>query len=454
MTATLDKPPPSSVSAGPTPRWTPLRPHRAQWRLATCKARFVAVSAGRRSGKTELAKRRLVMSLPVCKGVPETQYFFGGPTHDQAKHIAWQDLLDLVPAHWIPGGKRGPNVSYGELWIRCVFPSHAARLWVLGLDQPRRVEGLAWDGCVLDESCDLKPGVFARSVRPALADRLGWCWRIGVPKRTGIGAPEYREFCESCEAGQYQDGAAFTWPSADVLPAAEVQHARETLDPRDFREQYEAAWETVSGQVFYAFSREFNVRPCPRHSRHALSIGCDFNVDPMAWVIGHAYPDRLEWFDEIWLRNANTQAALDALWARYSAHEGGFQFFGDASGRARKTSASATDYLLIANDPRFAARGRTIHFPEANPAVADRFASCNAMFCNAAGQRRMFIDPNCRRLIRDLEIRGYKPGTREPADTGDVGHVTDAMGYVVWRLFPLRLDQPAGEQRIILRRPV
>jgi len=452
MNATATNPKPAA--GGPTPRWTPMRPHLAQWRLATCRDRFVAVSAGRRSGKTELAKRRLVMSMPVYRGVPETQYFFGGPTHDQAKHIAWQDLLDLVPDHWVPGGKLGRNVSYGKLWIRCGFPGHHATLWVLGLDQPRRVEGTAWDGCVLDESCDLHPGTFARSVRPTLADRLGWCWRIGVPKRSGLGAPEFREFCESCEAGEYPNGAAFSWPSADILLSEEVQHARETLDPRDFREQYEAAWETVSGQIFHAFSREYNIRPCPYHANHALSIGCDFNVDPMAWVIGHAYPDRLEWFDELFIRNCNTQAALNVLWERYASHTGGFQFFGDASGRARKTSASATDYLQIANDSRFTSRGRTIHFPEANPAVADRFASCNAMFCNAAGNRRMFVDPNCRHLIRDLEVRGYKPGSRDPADTGDVGHVTDALGYVVWRLFPLSLDVPAGENRVILRRAV
>ena len=434
---------------GPTPRWAPLRPHPVQWRLMTSTAQFIGVPAGRQSGKTEFAKRRLVMSLPVYRGWPDTQYFFGGPTQEWAKHIAWQDLLDLTPESWIPGGKSGPNVSYSELWIRCIFPTHSVRLWVLGLDKPRRAEGVSWDGCVLDESCDLKPGLFGRSVLPALAIRSGWCWRIGVPKRTGPGAPEYREFCESCETGEYPDGESFTWPAWDILPAEEVDHARQTLDPRDFNEQYGARWETVSGQIFHAYSREYNVRPCAYNPSRALVVGSDFNVDPMAWTIGHAYPDRLEWFDEIWLRNANTQEALNVLWGRYSSHTGGFQFFGDATGQARKTSASTTDYLLIANDRRFAGRGRTIHYATANPPQADRFASCNAMFHNAAGERRMFVDPACRHLIRDLEIRGYEPGTREPADSGDVGHITDAMGYVVWRLFPLRLDQPAGMGRII-----
>jgi hypothetical protein len=424
-----------------------------QSRLATSTDRFVAVWAGRRSGKTELAKRRLVASLPVYRGVPATQYFFGGPTLYQAKRIAWRDFLDFIPRTWTPGGYRGCNISYGELWLRCVFPTHTATLYVVGLDQPARIEGAAWDGCILDESADLKPETFGRSVRPALADRRGWCWRIGVPKRSGPGAPEYREFCDACAAGTYPDGAGFSWLSADILPAAEIQHARETLDPRDFREQYEAAWETVSGQIFHAFHRDYNVRPCPYDPGRPIIVGSDFNVDPMAWAIGHKYPDRLEWFDEIWLRNANTQAALNSLYAKYESHRGGFEFYGDSSSRSRKTSATSTDYLLIANDPRFTRLRRTIHYPAANPLTADRFAACNALFCNAAGSRRMFVDPACKRLLRDIEIRGYKPGSREPADSGDVGHITDAVGYAVHCLFPIRLDLGiAPTNRVVITR--
>ncbi len=43
-------------------------------------------------------------------------------------------------------------------------------------------------------------------------------------------------------------------------------------------------------------------------------------------------------------------------------------------------------------------------------------------------------------MIQDLEVRSYKPGTRAPADGPDVGHMSDAMGYAVERLFPVRLE--------------
>src|SRR5262249_24890285 len=41
-------------------------------------------------------------------------------------------------------------------------------------------------------NCDIKPGTVDLTILPALTWRNGWLWRIGVPKRFGIGAKEFR----------------------------------------------------------------------------------------------------------------------------------------------------------------------------------------------------------------------------------------------------------------------
>jgi hypothetical protein len=426
--------------------WNQQRYHQTQRFLWYTKSRFTAVPAGRRSGKTEFAKRRLIAWLPVQRDWRNPRYFYGGPTYGQARRIAWDHLLNLIPPDWIRGGRYGRNVSRGDMRIKTIFGSE---LWVIGLDSPQRVEGDPWDGCILDESSDLKEGAFTRSIRPALSDRQGWCWRIGVPKRAGLGAREYRLFCEACEHGAYPDGACYTWPSADILPAHEIAQARATLDPKDFREQYGASWETAGGAIFFAWDRAENCRPCEYRPGLPIIVGSDFNVDPMCWCLGHKVDNTLEWFDEVWMRDTNTQRSLDALWQRYSAHKGGFEFYGDASGRARKTSSSTSDYLLILGDKRFQQAGRKIRYPETNPLLRDRFAACNAMFLNADADRRMFVDPKCTHLIDDIETRAYKPGTSEPADAHDQGHMTDAMGYAVFRLFPIKYKAP-GQSAVII----
>ncbi len=421
------------MTAKLTAAWTPLRYHAGQAALWTCPKRFVAVCAGRGSGKTEIAKRRLVRALGETKPWRDPRYFYGGPTHDQAKRVAWQDLLDLTPKHWIR------TISLSELRITTIFGSE---LWVIGLDKPQRIEGVQWDGCVLDESSDLRPGVFTLNILPALSHRTGWCWRIGVPKRTGPGAPEFRAFFLKGMAGEDPNTAAFWWPSSDILSADALSYARANLDAKDYREQFDARWETAGGRIFHAFERDYNVRPCAYHPEKMVIVGSDFNVDPMAWVLGHVYDrQRVEWFDEVWIRDTNTQATLNVLAGRYSGHRGGWEFYGDATGRARKTSASLSDYQQILEHPEFKRMGRTVHYPRSNPVVADRFAACNAMFANAAGDRRMFVDPRCKRLIADLENRHYRPGTREVEDSGDLGHaclVGDTMVETSRGPFPIR----------------
>lgn len=409
--------------------WKPFEAHKTQQELWNYRGQFAAVWAGRGSGKTDLAKRKLVISLPDIKSWPDPRYFYGAPTEQQAKRIAWDDFQGMIPPNWVR------KINASDLYIETLW---GARLYVVGLDKPPRVEGLQWDGGVIDESCDIKPGAFRLSILPALTWRKGWCWRIGVPKRQGIGAPEFKRLCQQAAKGLIDDTEAFNWASSDIVPRRLLCHARATMAPKDYKEQFDGQFQSAGGGVFYAFDEEVNIKPCSYQRNMPLIIGQDFNVDPIAWVIGHLWENRIEWIDELFIHDTNTAATLEILYQKYSHHRAGFRFFGDATGQARKTSAALSDYRQIEGHAGFKRLGRTVHYPKGNPPVEDRFAACNAMFKNRLGRSRMFVDPGCLNLIADLEARTYKKGTREPADVGDVGHITDAMGYPVHRLFPIQ----------------
>jgi hypothetical protein len=419
-----------------TPAWTRFKYHETQRALWDCRKRFIVVPAGRGSGKTEIAKRYLVRALSQVKDHRwrrHTRYFYAAPTQSQAMDIAWEHFQQLIPPQWIePDGVRiTPKPR-----IRCRFRTHRADLYVVGLDQPQRIEGPQWDGAVVDECSDTKPSAFKLNIMPALYRRSGWLMRTGVPKRKGVGAAAYRKFFEDARDGKIDNAAAFTWPSSDIVPEDVLKDARQQLDPRDYNEQFNASWETAGGAVFYAFDRRLNVRVCKYDRTQPLMVGSDFNVNPMAWVIFQVRKGGImEVIDEIFIRDTNTQATLDLLWSKWEHHRSGFHFYGDPAGRQRQTSASASDYIQIMNDPRFMKAGRSVHYRKAAPPVEDRFAACNALFCNAAGDRRFFVDPSCEHLIRDLEMR-----TRESKkEDADMTHSTDALGYAIHFLFPIRL---------------
>ena len=429
------------------PSWTAIRRIDPQQALLDCSARFKFLPCGRGSGKTTIALRRLVIALATPVDWPDPRYFYGADSAIHAAEIAWDALEDLIPPEWMDGEPEKSAKQFRTKW--------GALLRIVGFENRNksRLEGKQWDGGVIDESSDVWPGVVDRIVRPALTDRRGWLWRIGVPKRSGVGATEYREVCETADVAL--DQACHAWPSSAVVSAEELKHAALTMDPLDYAEQFEASWQTAGGSIFYAYADEVNKRRCSYNADIPLIVGSDFNVDPMAWVICHVYPvdrllaflrqvsseprlDALEVIDEIHIRDTHTAATLDALYQRYGAHKGGWVFVGDASAQNRSTATSKTDYEIIAADTRFAPPAgvaqhmRTI-YAAGNPSLVDRFNWCNALLRNAAGESHAFFDPAARYLIRDLQTRSRKPGTRRPEK--DSGHPSDAWGYIVSTLF-------------------
>lgn len=430
------------IAAHSPVRWPKLNPHYLQCRLWNCKKRYVEVAAGRGSGKTEIARRFIVRQLPMrvnIDGTPKTWdnplYFYALPTFKMAKRIAWVELKRLIPKDWLA---KSPNES--ELMIETIFGS---TLYVLGMDKPSRAEGVQWDFGIVDEACDQKPNLVDMTLGPALTHRHGGLWEIGVPKRFGVGAHAFKKRFDLGLNPDNPDYASFSWESQTVLSQEQLREKRENMDPRDFNEQFCATWESATGACFYAFDQVHNVDRTGKVAFYKpdrkLFIGTDFNVDPLCWIYGQ-YTDDKKGFnviDEISLRGSNTKQALDVTFKRYGTHESGIVFFGDATSRNRHTSAATTDYIQIFNDKRF--KQCEVNFPFSNPPVLDRIAACNAMFLNAEGKRRCTIHWKCKRLIEDCNGLAYKVGTREPDDSDKkMGHASDAFGYVMIRLFPLR----------------
>lgn len=426
-----------------------LRPHRLQSKLFRTRSRFPVVWAGRGSGKSEILKRKMVRMLnydyPECKAAGDIpRFFYALPTYGQANRVAWEPLKRLLPKDWYE--TEGQTFYEADMVMKTRF---GTELHVVGMDKPQRIEGNQWKGGVLDECSDQKPGVFDRSVRPALTAFNGWCVRAGVPKRFGIGAEDFKKACDQALAGVDPDMVPFTWMSASVVDPKQLEQIKATTDLTDYLEQYEAIWGSVSGAIFHNFNENTHVSVGAEYiSGLPIFVGSDFNVDPMCWNLHHIVGGKLITFDELTIRNTNTQATLDQLANKYGLHQAGWKFFGDAAAKARKTSASSTDYIQIYNDKRFT--NKEVFYFDSNPPVADRFAACNALLKNAKGDIRAMINPRCKRLLADLTHRCYKPGTREPNDSGQLGHASDAWGYIICRLWPVQIEIATAPQIISL----
>ena len=103
----------------------------------------------------------------------------------------------------------------------------------------------------------------------------------------------------------------------------------------------------------------------------------------------------------------------------------------DATGRNR--SASNANYNST-NHNLLKAAGWPLKFQyTGNPDVIDRTVLVNGLIKNANGQRRMFVDPKCKNVIKYLTQRPWKDGV--PLKDGKIDHAADCVDYVVWECF-------------------
>lgn len=439
------------ANLAPNRRLYPLRWHPVQDAYENSPARFNVVPAGRRSGKTEKAKRKLIKKLFTPTGFDDPAFFAAAPTRDQAKRIYWEDLKKMIPP-----SLRSKPPSETELTIWTVLGSSVS---VVGMDKPERIEGTPWDGGILDEFGNMKPNAWGANVRPALSDRLGWCDLIGVPE----GRNHYYDLAMYARDAGDPDWRFFTWHSSDILPASEIEAAKRQLDELVFQQEYEASFVNFEGRAYYPFLHASHCRPLKYNPRRPIAFCFDFNVDPGICAVvqeqelpgqyerdhqtGALLLNRPAWgsgvIGEVWIpRNSNTPAVCRKLIEDWGGHEGAVVCYGDATGGSRgsaKVQGSDWDLIKATLRPHFGAN-LTFQVPAANPAERARVNAMNSRLKSASGDIRLMVDPaKAPRVVKDLEgvvvLKGGG-GELDKKSNADLTHISDGLGYYIVKEFP------------------
>lgn len=415
-------------------RWTPMVPHVIQHAAWVSRARFKVLTAGRRSGKTELAKRAAAYFAIFTQRIG-ARIICCNPTRPQAKAIFWEDMKKLIPACLIE------KISETELTI--TLSHNGARIEVHGMDSPERIEGSPIDFIVIDEVANIKPHAWDAHVRPGLSTlgRPGFAWLVGVPE----GRNHLWKLWKKAIDPNNRAWEGFTWKSSDILPKWEVAEARSTMDPQLFAQEFEGAFNTATGLVYYTFERsQHAVRKLKIDPDLPLILGLDFNVAPGTATIMQEQAFSIEGFkptctaicDEVWIpKDSNTERVSRAIIDKYGDHPSKVIVYGDPAGGARKTSARATDWDIVEEIVGGHFRDRGISYEKrvrtADPGHRSRINSLNSRLRSADGKRGMLIDPRCKHLIDDFEGVVYLEGTNEPDKKADLEltHLSDGVAY-------------------------
>jgi hypothetical protein len=379
-------------------------------------SRFRVVVAGRRFGKTHLATWELAKAALSGK---EKNCWYVAPTYKAAKEIAWDMLQKILPEEYI--SKK--NESSLAITLR-----NGSVIALKGAEKPDSLRGRALDFAIMDEFADMKPNTWTEVLRPSLSDREGNAMWIGTPKGRNhfydlwtYGVDEHLGW------SSYQ----FTTLDGGNVAAEEIEAARNDLDERTFKQEYEAAFVNYSGIIYYNFSREESVRKIFDDGT-PLHIGMDFNLDPMSAVICIRQGQDLMAIDEIVMYGSNTDEMADEIRQRYPNRQA--IIYPDPASRQRKTSAGGRTDLSILQNAGFAVKAKTSHAQ-----IRDRINAVNSRLKSGDG-RHFFVDPKCKQTIRSLERQTYKEGTSQPDKDSGFDHMNDALGYLVEFLYPVRRE--------------
>lgn len=403
---------------------TLLSIHSGQAGPFTSKARFRTVVAGRRWGKTHWVCIELIMAATAKR---KQRCWYVAPSYMMAKQIAWEKLKEIIPRKWLA---KKPNETDLKLTLK-----NGSTISLKGADNPDSTRGVGVHFLVLDEFQDMKPNIW-EAIRPTLSDTKGRCIFIGTPKSFNHLYTMYRRGQPGAGGKKNPQWESWQFRTADspFISRLEIENAKNDMDPRSFRQEYEASFESMSGRVYYDFDRSKNVRPCPYDPSLPTWVGQDFNIDPMSGVVIQLHGNEVWVTGEMVLRSSSTEDVCHEL-----LREFGHDFvkratiYPDPAGGQRQHARGESDVQIF----REWGFDRVL-YRKKHPAVRDRIAAVNRLICDASGRRRLYVDPSCKHLIECLEQLIYKDGTNEPDKSLNIEHVGDALGYPVEYEFPVR----------------
>jgi PBSX family phage terminase large subunit len=398
---------------------------KPQLKVSSSKARFRVLISGRRFGKTYLA----VTEMMKYASKPNQRIWYVAPTFKMAKDICWSALKEMLNMfNWIE--------DINETTMTITIRQSNSTISLKGADNYDSLRGTGLDFLILDEFADIDKRTWFEVLRASIADRLGHVLMCGTPK--GYGNWSYEMYLKGKQDHDWES-FQFTTIQGGMVAKSEVEQAKQDLDQRTFRQEFEGTFENYAGSIYYNFHPVESVVQREIDWTKPLHIGMDFNVSPMSACVAQIEKEKIYIVDEVVIYGSNTDEMCDELKDRYGTRMKIF-IYPDPASRQRKTSAGGRTDLSILQNAGFEVKVKHRH-----PAVRDRINAVNSKLKDSNGKRYIFVSNSCKIVIKGLTRQTYKEDTNIPNKEDGFDHMNDALGYMIDYIKPLVTQMPSSK---------
>lgn len=375
--------------------------------------RFNVLCCGRRWGKTKLSEELLISpddeSNGSLNGFP-VAYF--APTYKMLMEV-WRAVVSMT---------QGIAVTKSELEKRIeLIGGGVIDMW--SLDSPDSIRGRKYKRIIVDEAATVPNLKYAWTevMRPMLTDLKGDAWFLSTPK----GKSNYF-YDLSKNADLYSDWISFQMPTVSnpYIDPAEVEEARNQLDPLTFAQEYLASFVTENLDSWaYCYSREKHVGKTSLNPQYEVKLSFDFNRNPITCGVFQDYNNAIYGIEQIKLENSNIYNLCDYIISKYGRCM--LMVTGDATGRASNALVKDNlNYYTVIKSKLNLSNGQ-IKVHTVNPTIEENRVLVNSILHS----KTVILDEiNCKGLIFDLEHAQVLPdGSLDKTDRKDPTKQLDAL---------------------------
>jgi phage terminase large subunit len=382
---------------------------KGQMRFSRSKARQAAITSGLGGGKSFALR---LWSLNQCIKYPRALHCYGSLSYRNMKDSAIPAFGELCDCLGIPYRWFGSDYYYeinGKTHI--IFRSQDAAVNMRSTE----LGSLACDELAYWSEKNFK------TMLGRLRDSRGSLHMRAATTTNGYNF-FHRYFVKEAQ-GTQRDLIFTSSYENKYLPEDYLTMLEESYDEDMQAQEIRGQFVNIGGRRYYKYSQDKHSTNLEIIRTIPIVVGMDFNVNPMTAVICQVHEDgdkpMLHVVDEIWLKNSNTWNMADEIMRRY----GPCFIVPDAAGNRLQSNATRTDHQILREAGHEVARVR-------NPHRKDRFNTTN----NLLEKGRILIDKKCEKLMWDLGCC-----STDDSDDKESGHITDALGYVLWYYFPISI---------------
>lgn len=332
--------------------------------------------------------------------------------------------------------------------------SNESEILFKGVENPEKIKSLNLHWAQVEEMSQISYAAF-RQILGRLRGTIRPAWENFHYRLFGHTNPEqrkgwtYNRFVENAQ----ENYRLIIAPTSEniYLPEHFIESLKEDYDELYYKINVLGQFgEYTSGLVVKGFSND-NIKNLQYNNTLDLHLTCDFNVDPMCWVLAHKSDENVYFFDEIVIENTSTQKAVEEFLRRFPAHKGQVIINGDASGDNRSAQSEFTNYMIIKRALESYGYAPLFHIRDYNPSILRRIQAFNARVCNANKERHLFIDKKCKWLLHNIYNLSFKEGTsvvdvptikaiKTDRELKFLEHPFDAASYLVIFITPLNKE--------------